>query len=84
MFKTALFGSALAASAAAQVDLEFTSQGSFHLKNAAFVNPGKFEDSDEDFLVVSAFGPMSSGKIYMVPGIKDAVIAGDVSNLEGV
>jgi len=61
--------------------LEFTKQGYFKTKNAAFVNVGSFEDDDK-FLLVSSFGALSSGHIYMVPNITDAVKAGDVSNLE--
>jgi len=33
---------------------------------------------------VSSFGAMSSGHVYMVPGVKDAVTAGDVSSLDAV
>jgi len=73
----------LAAVAAAQADLDFTSEGQFKVKNPAFINVGKF-DGSEDFLLVSSFGAMSSGHIYMVPGVKDAVVAGDVSSLEPV
>ena len=39
-----------------------------------------FEGS-EDFLLVSSFGALSSGHIYMVPGVADGVKNGDVSNL---
>ena len=84
MFAKTLFGAALAASYAnAQIDLELTSNNKFKVKNSAFINFGKWEDS-EDFMIVSSFGPMSSGHVYVVPGVKDAVIAGDVSSLEGV
>ena len=43
----------------------------------------KFEDS-EDFLLVTAFSgiPFSNGSVSIVKGIKDAVIAGDVSKLK--
>jgi len=78
-----LISAAFAAAAAAQADLDFTSEGQFKTKNAAFIDVTSFEGS-EDFLLVSAFGPFSSGKIYIVPGVKDAVIAGDVSSLEPV
>lgn len=83
MFVKTLLSSAIAALASAQIDLEFTSNNQFKVKNAAFVSATKFEDS-EDFLLVSSFGAMSSGYIYIVPGVKDAVVAGDVSNLEAV
>ena len=56
--------------------------GKFDLSNAGFVAPSKFEDS-EDFLLVGSFG-FFGADIYVVPGIKDAVTAGDVSNLEPV
>ena len=74
---------ALASVVAAQQDLEFTSEGQFKVKNAAFINMSKFEDS-EDFLLVSSFGALSSGHLYMVPGVKDAVVNGDASSLEAV
>lgn len=38
---------------------------------------GKYSDS-EDFMIVSSFGAMSSGAIYVIPGMKDAVMKGDV------
>ena len=84
MFTKALISAAVcAAHAAAQVDLTFTSNGNFKLKHAAFLNLGQFEDS-EDFMLVSSFGAFSSGHVYMVPGITDAVVAGDVSTLNEV
>lgn len=43
----------------------------------------KWSDS-EDFLLVSSFGAMSSGAIYVVPGVKEATINGDVSGLKSV
>ena len=75
---------ALAGLTAAQEDLTFTSNNSFKLKHAAFINTGKFMDSTEDFLLVSSFAAMGNGNIYMVPGVKDAVKAGDVSTLSPV
>ena len=83
MFTKTVLAGALAALATATADLTFTSNNKFKVKNAAFVNMGKFNDSD-DFLLVSSFGAMSSGHVYMVPGIKDAVKNGDVSSLEPV
>lgn len=43
----------------------------------------KYSNSD-DFLLVSSFGAMSSGQIYVVPGVKDAVVKGSVANLKPV
>ena len=83
MFAKSLIYSAVAAISSAQIDLEFTSQNKFKLNHAAFVNMGKFEDS-EDFMLVSTFKAMGDGHVYMVPGVKDAVKAGDVSSLEPV
>ena len=83
MFTKTVLAGALAALSTATSDLTFTSNNKFKVKNAAFVNMGKFNDSD-DFLLVSSFGAMSSGHVYMVPGIKDAVKNGDVSSLEPV
>ena len=83
MFTKALAGAACAAYASAQADLEFTKNNYFKLKNAAFLSVDSFEGS-EDFLLVSSFGAMSSGHIYMVPGVKDAVVAGDVGELSPV
>ena len=75
--------SSLAAIAAAQEDLTFTSQDHFKLKHPAFINLGKFNDS-EDFLLVSSFKAMGNGDIYIVPNVKEAVKAGDVSQLDPV
>ena len=83
LFANALIVASLAAACSAQADLDFTSQGHFKAKNAAFVNVGSFEDSD-NFLLVSSFGALSSGHIYMVPNITDAVVAGDVSSLDSI
>ena len=83
MFTKALLSAAFAACATAQVDLEFTSQGRFSLKHAAFINVGQFEDSEE-FLLLSQFSAMGSGHIYIVPDVKEAVVAGDASSLEAV
>lgn len=63
--------------------MNITSIGQFKAKDAAFINVNKWSDSDE-FLLMSTFGPMHSGHIYMVPNIKEAVKAGDVSTLEPV
>ena len=64
-------------------DVDFTSIGKFDAKHAAFLNVEKYGDSDE-FLLLSAFSgsPLSHGSVSVVPGIKDAVTAGDVSSLK--
>ena len=81
MFSKALASAALTALASAQVDLEFTEQGEFKIHNAAFININSFEDS-EDFMLVSTFGPVTYGDVYIVPGLKEAVVAGDISTLQ--
>ena len=65
-------------------DVNFTSIGQFKQKHAAFIQTTKFEDS-EDFLLVTAFAgaPWATGNVSVIPGIKEAVIAGDVSGLKG-
>lgn len=73
---------AIAASAAATgVDIAWESLGHFKVKNPAFPNIGKYDDSDE-FLVVSSFGAMHEGYIYIVPDIKDAVTGDDATHLK--
>ena len=83
MFAKSLICSAIASLASAQIDLEFTSQNKFKLNDAAFVNMGKFEDS-EDFMLISTFKAIGNGHIYIVPGVKEAVESGDVSSLDPV
>ncbi len=80
MLKTFTFG-LLAAAACATADVDFTSIGKFSVKNAAFPTVTRFEDS-EPFLLVSSFGVMSSGALYVVPDISAAVVAGDASTLK--
>merc|ERR1719163_1714361 len=64
-------------------DLEFTSIGQIKSKHAAFIQTTKFEDS-EDFILVTAFSgtPWATGSVSIIPGIKDAVVADDVSSLK--
>ena len=83
MFTKALLSAALAGVSVAQKDLVFTSQGHMKMKKPSFTNVGSFEGTD-DFFVIASFGPLTSGSISMVPGIKDAVIAGDASVLSSV
>jgi hypothetical protein len=73
----------LAAVAIATPDVAFESMGHFKLKHAAFPTVTKFEDSDK-FLLCSSFGALSSGSVYVVPDVSDAVKSGDVSNLKSV
>ena len=82
--KSSFTASALIGLAAAQADLTFTSNNSFKLKHAAFINMGKFEDSTENFLLVSSFAAMGNGNLYIVPGVTDAVKASDASGLKPV
>jgi hypothetical protein len=82
--KTLSVAAALASVAfSAEADLSYESMGSFNLKNAAFPNIEQFEGSEE-FLLMSSFGALSSGAVYVVPGVKDAVKSGDVSSLKSV
>lgn len=53
------------------------------MKNAAFPIVDQFEGSEE-FLIVSSFGAMSSGKVYVVPNITEAVESGNVSSLKSI
>lgn len=75
---------ALAAASSTFGDIEVTSIGQFKQKEAAFIQVTKFDDS-EDFLLVTAFSgtPWAKGSVSIVPGIKDAVAAADVSSLSG-
>jgi hypothetical protein len=75
--------SLLAAIATATPDVAWESLGHFTLKNAAFPNISKFESSDK-FLLCSSFGAFSSGHVYVVPDITEAVVSGDVSSLKAV
>lgn len=60
--------SLLAAATSATPDVNFKSIGQFNLKNAAFPTVTQFDDS-EKFLLVSSFGALSSGAVYVVPNI---------------
>jgi hypothetical protein len=61
-------------------DVDFTSIGQFSLKNAAFPTVSSFDDAaNNKFLLVSSFGALSSGAVYVVPKIKDAVVNNTVS-----
>lgn len=71
----------LAAAVSATPNVNFTSIGQFKLKNAAFPTVSEFSDSDP-FLLVSSFGALSSGAIYVVPSITEAIVAGDASTLK--
>ena len=81
MFAKSLAAAAIAAMATANYDVEFTSNNLFKAENPAFISMSKFNGSDEDFLLMSSFGVFSSGKVYIVRGVKDAVVNGDVSDL---
>ena len=76
--------SALAAAAGETGDINFTSIGQFKQKEAAFIQVTKFDDSEE-FMLVTAFSgsPISNGSVTVIPGLKEAVVNGDVSNLKG-
>ena len=80
---TSFIAALIAGIASATADVQSISLGQFKLKNAAFPAVESFKDS-EDFLLVSSFGAFSAGRIYVVPGIKEAVVAGDASGLKSV
>lgn len=65
----------------ASADVTSTSMGHFSLKNAAFPSVAQFSGS-ERFLLCSSFGALSSGSIYVVPGLEAAVKTNTVSKLQ--
>ena len=79
----AAIASMLVSVAMADADIAWESLGKFDVKNAAFPVATKFEDS-EDFLLMSSFGAISTGEIYVIPNIKDAIMNNDVTNLEPI
>ena len=76
--------SLLAAATNATPDVNFKSIGQFTLKNAAFPTVTQFDDGSDKFLLVSSFGALSSGAVYVVPNITQAIVAGNVSGLKPV
>jgi hypothetical protein len=83
--KTIFASALLAAVSVATADVNFTSMGTFNLKNAAFPSVASFGDAPEDkFLLVSSFGALSSGAVYVVPSIKAAIVNKTVSQLKPV
>ena len=80
---TSTFAAALLAMVAAASDVNYVSIGKFSLKNAAFPIVEQFEGS-ENFLLVSSFGALSSGKIYVVPDITSAINNDKASTLKPV
>ena len=80
---TTTFAAAVLAVVAASSDVNTASIGKFSLKNAAFPNIEQFEGSEE-FLLVSSFGALSAGAVYVVPDIKSGVANNNVKNLESV
>lgn len=72
--------SLILALANATADVTSTSMGHFSLKNAAFPSVAQFNGS-ERFLLCSSFGALSSGAIYVVPGLEAAVQNNTVSKL---
>ena len=67
----------------AKPDVAFTSLGTFSLKNAAFPAVTSFPGS-ETFLLVSSFGMLSPGAVYVVPNLKEAIVSGSVKSLVSV
>ena len=83
--KTIFASALLAVVSVATADVNFTSMGAFNLKNAAFPSVASFGDAPEDkFLLVSSFGALSSGAVYIVPSIKAAIVNKTVSQLKPV
>mmetsp|Transcript_44470 Transcript_44470/g.60320 ORF Transcript_44470/g.60320 Transcript_44470/m.60320 type:complete len:299 (+) Transcript_44470:31-927(+) len=62
-------------------EFNVTSMGKFKVKNAAFPEMGKYDDSD-DFLIVSSFGALSSGHVYVVPDVASYIQNDDVKNAD--
>ena len=75
-----------AAAAAAEVvgDINFTSLGKFYIKNSKNVTIAQWDDQNstsDPFLLMKA-GDRQYGSLTIVPGLKEAVVAGDLSTLE--
>ena len=71
----------LSALTMAEDNIAWDSLGKFNVKNAAFPYVGKFETTDE-VLLMSSFGAMSWGQVYVVPNVKDAVVNNDATTLQ--
>ena len=76
-----------AAVATAEVvgDINFTSLGKLQIKNPSSVKIAQWEDQDspsDPFVLMNAGDGF--GSLSIVPGLKEAVIAGDVSTLEAI
>ena len=68
-------------------DIQFSSLGKFQLENPSFVHVAKwidFESTSEPFLFATSFSrdPDVPGSVTVVPDLKKAVTAGDVSTLK--
>jgi len=62
-------------------EFNVTSMGKFNVKNAAFPEMGKFDNAN-DFLIVSSFGALSSGHVYVVPDVASYIKNNDVSDAD--
>jgi len=73
----------LGALVSAETDVAWESMGKFKLDNAAFPSIGQYSDSDP-FLLCSSFtgSPIGHGHLYVVDGIKDAIVNDTVSKLK--
>jgi hypothetical protein len=65
----------LAAFATAVSDVAWDSLGHFKIHNPAYLTMSRFHKSDP-FLLTSSFQSVGNGGIYVVPGVKDAIVSG--------
>lgn len=65
-------------------DVVFEPIGRIHYRTPSYLEVAKW--GTEDFLLISEFNgaPWRSGSVAIAPGLKDAVIAGNVDDLEAV
>ena len=85
--KSFFFACCAAAVTAATVgDVNFTSVGKFSVENPSFMHVKQWVDfmstSDPYLFVTSFTGAPGAGHVSIVPGLKEAVKAGDVSTLK--
>lgn len=74
---------AVATDAVTTGDVSFKSLGQFKISEPAFINMSRYEDSGDDFLLISQFSgtPWAHGSVSVVTGIKDAIVAEDLSKV---
>ena len=84
-FALACYAAAVAAEAVG--DINFTSVGKISIENPSFMHVKQWVDfystSDPYLFVTSFTGAPGAGSVTIVPNLKEAVKAGDVSTLKG-